>query len=358
PEGGAILRDAESRPTGVLREHAIRLFEGSREDRSPAELERLHDRAAAYCLERGITTVHSIENQLHWEQLQNLAVRRTLKLRTGVLVRLDEFDAIEHLEATSGQGDDWCWLIGIKIFADGALGSRSAWLKVPYENSHDTGMALISHQDLLQQVTRAHRNTLSVGIHAIGDAAVEMALQVLSQTRPQQAEALRDRIEHLQLIDPADLGYIPSDLFGAVQPIHMAGDRSLAEKYWGARSRFAYAFRSLQHSGVRLCFGSDAPVEEVDPWKSIRMAVTRQIADTDDPWHQDEQISLADALTAYTYHGALTAYREHTLGSLQIGTRGDAVMVGADPFEGGPERLAGIKPVMTILDGEVVYTDG
>ncbi len=358
PENGVIMRDTDSRPTGVLREHALQLFEARREPRHARAFERLHTQAADYCLKRGITTVHSIEIPAHWQRLKTLAARGTLQLRVGVLLRPDEFETIEHFPVQSGQGDDWCWLIGVKIFADGALGSRSAWLKTPYEKSDDRGMALVSYQELMQQVSRAHQHKLSVGIHAIGDAAVEMALQVLLHTRRQGAGVLRDRIEHFQLIDPADCRSIPSDLFAAVQPVHMAGDRSLAEEHWGERSRFAFALHTLQRSGVHLCFGSDAPVEEADPWKGIQVAVTRRTSGVDNPWNSDEQISLAAALTAYTYNGALAAYRERVLGSLHVGTRGDAVVLSEDPFRVQPEQLSEIKPIMTIVGGKVVYTDG
>lgn len=353
PRGGLLPRDADGQPTGLLREHAIRLFESNRPAPDDATFERWYRLAMQYCLRRGITTVHTIESLDGWDRLRELPQRASPSLRLGSLLLLEDLDRVIARGYRSGQGDDRRWIIGIKIFADGALGSRSAWLKEPYTGTDDCGMSLISPEELAAAVDRAHGHRLSVGIHAIGDAAVECVLTALAE---HHRSGYRDRIEHVQLIDPRDLSRIPPGLVASVQPFHLPGDRKSAEKYWGDRARYAYAFRSLKEHGMTLAFGSDAPVEDANPWPGIQAAVARRTSANEASWYPEERIALEEALTAYTEHGARAAYREDRIGSLRIGAQGDAVVLDRNPWEVPATELHSIRPRMTILAGEVVHT--
>lgn len=351
PRGGLLPRDTDGQPTGLLREHAIRLFESNRPAPDDATFERWYRLAMQYCLRRGITTVHAIESLDGWDRLGALQSQGVPGVRTGGLLVLDDLEQVIARGMHSGDGEDRRWVIGIKIFADGALGSRSAWLKEPYTGTNDCGMPLISPEELAGAVDQAHRHRLSVGIHAIGDAAVDGALTALAaHHRP----GYRDRIEHVQLIDPGDLPRIPPDLVASVQPIHLPDDRIPAEKYWGDRARYAYAFRSLKEHGMTLTFGSDAPVEDANPWPGIQAAVERRTSGNEARWYPEERITLEEALTAYTEHGARAAYREDRVGTLRIGAQADAVVLDHNPWEVPATELKNIQPQMTILAGEVV----
>ena len=355
PAGGAIVTDGQGEPTGILQETAMQIFENNRPKPSLEQLFEYHTTAAEYCYQYGITAVHSIESMDSWSALTRFYNEGNIALRTGVLLPVEHLDQIIEQGIRSGQGDDWLWTIGIKIFTDGALGSNSAWMKEPYEGSEDCGMPLTDPETLESQVRQAHNHHLSLGIHAIGDAAINMTLSALQS---ESAEKLFDRIEHLQVVDPEDLQRLPKNFTAAVQPIHLFGDRKPAEQFWGDRARYAYAFDTVHRQGTRLCFGSDAPVEEANPWQGIQAAVARRQHATESPWYPEEKISLNQALTAYTAHGAETAYRGNRLGMLRENTPGDLVVLNANPWEAAETDLGEIQPALTVINGNIVYRDG
>ena len=359
PKGGKIPRNTNGQPTGILQENAIRMYENRRPPRDVEALSRVHRAVSAHCYNHGITAVHSIESLEDWDLYRELHRQGKLGLRIGGLLPLDNLDRIIERGTESGAGDDWLWTIGIKIFTDGALGSWTAWMKQPYENSGDRGMLLLSEDDLVSSVHRCHRHALSVGVHAIGDAAVAMTLRALQSSGAQEhRDHLIDRIEHFQLIDPDDLEMIPAGLIAAMQPIHLPGDREPAGQFWGERSRYAYAFQSLEKNGAVLAFGSDAPVEDVNPWISIQAAVARRLSAAEEPWNPREKTSLGEAVAAYTVNNARAAYREGTLGSLTVSAAGDAVVLDRNPWEIPETELGTVRPMMTILNGNVVFADG
>jgi len=357
PEGGRIRRDAQGNPTGILQEQAVYLFEERRPHSEFSVFRRHHRQVAEHCLKYGITGVHTIETVREWTQYQRIRESGGLRLRVGGLLQADEPEAIPEAGYASGAGDNWLWTIGIKLFADGALGSGTAWLKEPYEGTGDRGVAILTREQLRNLITFAHENGLSLGVHAIGDAAVAMVIRGFSEYDSRRREELRDRIEHLQLIDPGDLRNIPGDLIAAVQPVHLLGDREPADQVWGERARYAYAFQSLSENGVRLAFGSDAPVEEVNPWAGIQAAVERRGNADETPWYPQERISLEAALAGYTVNSAFAGYRDGVLGTLEPGAAGDVIVLNRDPWEIPSTELHTIHPAITICNGAVVYSD-
>ncbi len=357
PAGGEILRDDSEDPTGMLIENAVTLFE-ERRPRPDFDLFREQHRGVVkHCWRHGITGVHAVEQMRDWEYYRALHEQHALGLRIGGLLPVEESEAIVSRGYRSGRGDDALWVIGIKMFTDGALGSCTAWMKEPYEGTGEYGVPLMSRQQLAGDVSRAHNQGLSVAIHAIGDAAVGMTVDVLREHSSRRSAGLRDRIEHFQLVDPEDLRNIPDGLVGAVQPCHLPGDRGPAEKVWGDRSRYTYAFNSLADHGVVLSFGTDAPVEGIDPWLGIQAAVDRRTSGEEDSWYPAERVSLEESLTAYTHNNGLTGYRPGRMGSLAVGACGDAVVLAQDPWEISSLELKTVKPVCTILNGNVVFSD-
>lgn len=353
-----LPRDAEDSLTGILQEKAISLFDDKRPEPAPDWQRWYHREAAKYCHQYGITTVHSIESLIDWHNLKGFSSHNELGVRTGVLLPVEELEDVIAFREHSGKGDEWLWTIGIKIFTDGALGSCSAWMKQPYENSDKCGLPLTDLDTLTGQVRKAHENGLSVGIHAIGDAAVGMTIEALKANEPAEGTPFRDRIEHFQLVDPVDLASVPRQLRASVQPIHLLGDREPADRVWGNRARYAYAFKTFGEQGIPLAFGSDAPVEDANPWRAIQAAVERRENVEESRWYPGESIDLEPALSAYTIEGARTAYREDAIGALREGFFGDLVVLNRNPWETPTTELQDIAPVLTVLNGNIVFSDG
>ncbi|MHB8947016.1 MAG: amidohydrolase, partial [Bacillota bacterium] len=172
---------------------------------------------------------------------------------------------------------------------------------------------------------------------------------------------LRHRIEHAQLLHPDDLSrFARLGVIASVQPIHATSDRYIADKYWGARARLAYPFRSLLASGARICFGSDGPVESIDPLKGIYAAVTRKRADEPGsrPWYPEERLTVDEAVRGYTEWAAYASYEERSRGTLSPGKLADLIVLSREIFNEPPEVIPETRVLMTVVGGKVVYRAG
>ncbi|MCB0137506.1 MAG: amidohydrolase family protein, partial [Caldilineaceae bacterium] len=243
-------------------------------------------------------------------------------------------------------------------------GARSALMVDPYEGEpHNRGIAVSTAEHLKAQVEKAARAGLAVHTHAIGDQANRNVLDAVEATRRAGIGLhLRHRIEHSQVLQPADvprfaeLGVIPS-----MQPIHCTQDIVLADRHWGDRSRLAYAWSSLQSSGAMLAFGSDAPVETPDVMQGIYAAVTRRRADGypgAEGWYPEECVSVAEAVYAYTLGAAYAGGEEAIKGSLAPGKLADITVLERDIFTVAAEEILTTPITYTIVGGEVVYENG
>lgn len=366
PDGGRILRDEAGEPTGVLLENAVPLVERAAPPASDAELEAAALDAQAELHRLGITAIHSFPS-LHPGRLDPLRILERLRaagrLRLRVLQHLPlEFldDAI-RLGLRSGFGGEWIRIGAVKMFLDGTLGSRTAWLREPYVGGDDRGVQLLPAADFRDAVRRAADAGLATTVHAIGDAAVALALDVLaSPSAP--APALPHRIEHVQLCPPdrfADLGR--AGIAGSVQPAHLITDWRAAERLWGAaRCRGAYAFRSLRAAGSAvLAFGSDAPVEPVDPRLGLFAATTRQdlAGQPRGGWFPDERLDILEAFAGYTTGPARVAGETGRLGALARGAAADLVAWDADPLAAAGPALLSLRCVAAVVGGQVVWRE-
>jgi predicted amidohydrolase YtcJ len=220
-------------------------------------------------------------------------------------------------------------IAGIKVFTDGSLGSRTAFLQKPYEDSASSGMSTLTPQELDDIVRRAEKLGLPCAVHAIGDAANKMVLDAFAASRARGFQTLKHRIEHCQLLNKRDIKrFAELNVIASVQPAHLISDMDMVHKAWGKRGRYAYAFASLARAKAKLIFGSDAPVEPPHPLEALRDAVTRtRFADKQSFYTKEERISFEQALKALTFTPAY-AVHEHTIrGSIAPGMLADFVCI-------------------------------
>ncbi len=200
---------------------------------------------------------------------------------------------------------------------------------------------------------------MSIAVHAIGDKANYQALNAIGRyQRDFRRNGLRTRIEHAQVLRKADIRLFRNfDIIASVQPIHATSDRDIADRYWGKRSRYAYPFRTFMEQGVKIAFGSDAPIETASPLAGIHAAVTRQrTAESRPAWYPEERISASQALEAYTSGSAYACCLDDICGSITAGKRADLVVLSDDILEIEPGKIAGVEVVTTIVDGKIAYS--
>jgi hypothetical protein len=361
PPDGRLERDATGEPTGVVREHAVRLFAHLMPAPGPDTLLEAARAAAGELLAEGVTAVHDFEGARELPVLRRLAEGEGPRLRVLAHLAHDGLDAALALGLTSGTGDLRFRIGGVKLFADGTLGSRTAAMLEPYDGTTDLGMELIAAAELEMLVSKAHRGGLSVAIHAIGDRAVRHALDAFAASEragTARRPTLPSRIEHVQLLDPADLGRFASlHVAASLQPSHCISDLDLVERWWKSRRERSYPWRSLLEAGARLSFGSDAPVEPPSIGLGLHAAVTRTRADGRPAggFAPDERLTLDQALSAYTEGPARLAGTWPSLGRLAPGAEADLVVWSEDLHALEPARLAGVGPAATVIAGEILF---
>jgi predicted amidohydrolase YtcJ len=362
PEGGTIVRDrATGEPTGVLLEHAKRLSAPflpvpTRDEVRDALLDAQRE---AHRL--GITGVHSVEQPTGLADFRDLEERGLLRLRVLQAVGLDFLEDAVRLGVRSGFGGEWIRIGGVKMFLDGALGSRTALLREPYEGTaDDRGIETLPLADFRDAALRAAEAGIASTVHAIGDAAVERALGVLGAA-PRVA-AMPHRIEHLQLCPPELWDAVArSGIVASMQPVHLLSDVLPAERHWGhARSRGAYAFAPLLRAGMTLAFGSDVPVETIDPRPGL-FAATERVSWDGEPaggWYPEHRLTAEEAVRGYTEGPALAAGEADRRGRLLPGYDADLVAWDTDPLGARPEELRTMRCLLTMVGGEVVHREG
>lgn len=364
PPGGRIERDPSGEPTGILFENAMQLVSNVIEEPSIPELAEQLEGAQAQLWRLGLTGVHDFDGPQCFRALQILRTDGRLGLRVLKNIPVQELTHALAIGLRSGFGDDWIRIGNIKVFADGALGPRTAAMFEPYAGEpQNRGMLLVDHEELAEIGIRAARGGLGLTVHAIGDRANHEVLNALGTVREHEARdprrPLRHRIEHLQIMHPDDLSR-PGKLgiTASMQPIHVLSDMSTAERYWGERTRNAYAWRTQLQAGANLAFGSDAPVESPNPFWGVYAAVGRRRLDGKpgpEGWHPEQRLSFVQALGAYTLGPAFAAGTEDCQGQLQPGYWADLIVLPQDPFECGAEALAELRPVGTMVAGEWRY---
>lgn len=379
PPGGIIRRDEDGEPTGILHESAARLVTNHVPRPSDERYDRLIAALAGDLVRLGVVAVHdpgalAIQDGLAGSiaSYRRLAERGALPLRVHACIREEQIDAARDAGLRSGDplvaGSDRARLGWLKLFADGTLASRTAALLEPIEAEPgqplpagtERGVFITPPERLAALASRAADADIATIIHAIGDHGVRASLDALEPTVGRVP--LMPRLEHIQLLYPADRGrFARAGIAASVQPIHLRADAAAARRLWGDRAETnGYTWRTLADSGAVLAFGTDAPVEPIDPWPGLAMAVTR--ADPGwpagtPPFGPHEALTLERAIRAACVGPAVTA-REPDRGRLVPGQRADLVVLPiatlTEPVEPGG-ALASARPRLVLVDGAVGY---
>jgi predicted amidohydrolase YtcJ len=360
--GGVIEVGADGRPTGILKENANALVDRVLPQPDADEMYELALAGQREAWARGITLIGNLDNvtdRIPLDAFERMRARGELGIRVHQGLPFARLDEAIALGLRTGFGDDLLRIGPLKIFTDGALGSQTAALEEPYAGSDDRGVLTIDPARLAERVATAAAAGIAVAIHAIGDRAVHVALDAIAPTRRTHPQ-LRQRIEHIQLVRADDLGRFGElGVVASMQPIHATSDRDLADRYWGPeRTARAYPWCTLADRGAVLAFGSDAPVEPIDPLLGIHAAVARMRPADAGPWHPEQAITLDEALAAYSGGIAYSLGRESELGTLEVGRRCDATVVSGDLADLPPTEWPGLRVTATIVDGLVRFADG
>jgi predicted amidohydrolase YtcJ len=358
---------ATAAPPGGLIEHglfvdaATSLIDGKVPPPTPAQREAALLKAQAVLLEHGLTAAADMGTSPEdWAAMRRLYEGGRLKVRVMAYAGgSDALKAIAPGGPTEWLHGDRLRLGGIKLYADGALGSRGAWLKQPYADKPDTrGLPLLTPAELRKQAGAASAKGFQLAVHAIGDAANAMVLDTYEQLGSARGDK-RWRVEHAQVVDSADLSrFARGKVVPSMQPVHQTSDRLMAEARLGPRRLTgAYAWQTLDKSGARLALGSDFPVEHPNPFHGLAAGVSRQGLD-DQPaggWRPWERLSFAQALAGFTRDAAWAGFAEGKFGSLEPGAYADFILVDRDVAAVSPHELARTQVLQTWIAGAKVW---
>ncbi len=359
PPGGRIERDpATGKPTGLLRDADQLVLPNIP---PPREDDRRESIWAAHAEGRRcrVTGVHSSYFLSEWETVKALDDAGKLAVRFYFQVFEEDFSP-EVVAAQKEQEGERRKFTKLKLFADGSLGSQTALLHDPYENdSSNFGLERLSAEQLREYIVRAYDAGLDVAVHAIGDRALDGTLWALEAARALRPGRRRDSIEHAQLCPPALHNRMAAlGVTASVQPCHIIPDAAVADRVWGkSRSRWTYAFRSLLDAGIPLQLGSDAPVEPIDPRRSLFAAVARQTPEgrPEGGWFPEERLTLDECITGFTRTPAVFAGEAADRGMIRPGMKADLTVFERDLFTLPPAEWLSVKTAATIIGGKVAY---
>ncbi|MEJ7578469.1 MAG: amidohydrolase [Pyrinomonadaceae bacterium] len=362
PPGGLIVRDSRTgEPTGVLKDAAMSFVfrvipESSFEEKLAAA------RAATnHAASLGVTSVQDVSAGTDVGIYQTLLESSELKTRIYAVAPLPQWERLAQVGVRRKFGNDMLRVGGLKGFADGSLGSTTAFFYEPYNDAPATrGLGSDEIDSMFERARGADRAGLQLMIHAIGDRANDQILTIYERLNKENPQAdRRFRIEHAQHIRPQDIRrFAQARVIASMQPYHAIDDGRWAEKRIGReRARTTYAFRSLLDAGATLAFGSDWTVAPLDPIQGVYAAVTRRTLDGKNPagWIPEQKITVEEAVRAYTVGSAFAEFMENEKGTIAPGKLADLVILSDDVFSVDPTLIERARVVTTIMDGRIVY---
>ncbi len=362
PPGGRIVRFPHSRqPSGILIDTAYELVEKLIPEPTSVDKVEMLSAAIQYANALGLTGVTDNSPGDIYAAYAELYRQKRLKLRIHFWTYGGKnLDSLRNFFSRFEVDPHFLHCNLVKFFADGSMGSRSAYLLEPYDDDPgNTGLPQHSSKELYRLVANADSGGWQIGIHAIGDAANRLVLDVYQRIQQENPRPDRRwRIEHAQMVLPEDVQrFARLGVIASMQPSHCISDLKWVEKRIGDRARFTYSWRSMLENGVSLAFGTDWPVEPLNPMIGIYAAVTRQdtLGNPPDGWYPEQRLTMGEALYAYTYGAAFAARAEGWQGRLLPGYVADLVILDRDLFTIPPAEILRTRPLITVLGGKVVY---
>ena len=361
PSGGTIEK-TDGKPTGLFVDTAMDLFNVAIPAPRPVESDLALGKAQDILLANGVTSIADMGTTMQdWQSFRRAGDAGQLKIRiVSYAAEIDNMIAIGGPGPSPWLYDDHLRLAGVKLYVDGALGSRGALLKKPYaDRTGESGLAMLSSAQLKNKMSRAAMDGFQTAVHAIGDQANDEILTAIEELAYTYKGDRRWRVEHAQIVDPADLGrFAATGTIASMQPVHQTSDRLMAEARLGPdRLAGAYAWKSLLGSGAKLAFGTDVPVESPNPFAGLAAAMTREDA-AGQPfggWMPEERLSREQAWHAYTIGAAHAAFADDRIGSLEPGKRADFLIVDQDIMLATPAQIRGLQVLQTWIAGKPVF---
>ena len=358
PQGGAIDLDADGNPTGILRESAQTLIDKIVPPPTPAERRHGDELAIADALRHGVTSAQDFsdwEDFLVYEQLEK---EGKLHLRISEwLPFIAPLNKINQMHAHHDPNDPMLHTGMLKGFMDGSLGSHTAAMKQPFtDEPNNSGLPQFTQSQLNKMAVERARAGYQLGFHAIGDRAAAMALDAFSQ--PGVPTTARNRIEHAQIVDPADIPRFKQlGVIASMQPNHLLTDMNWAESRLGPqRAAYSYAWKAFLDAGVPLAFGTDYPVEPITPFRGLYAAVTRMNEAGTKSYFPENKLTRGQALYAYTQGSAYAEFAETRKGKLAPGFAADFILVDRDLYKIEAPAILKTQVIATIVAGQTAYT--
>ena len=364
PFGGTIVHDRKGEPTGILKESAMNLIrlKGAYSALTENTIDDIKI-ALKHAAELGVTSISTSTTLKELEIYKRLRRNGELTARIYAWLPISSLDTLIAANIKTGDGDSLLRIGFLKAFIDGTLGSGTALLFAPFSDDPTTsGLAQYEEDEFNALIARAHQAGYQTGTHAIGTKGVNWVLNAIAAARHEFADkGLRHRIEHAQVIIPNDFPrFAANNVIASMQPTHCTTDLRFCERRIGReRSKGAYAWRTLIDNGAMLAFGTDWPVEPLDPMRGLYSAVTRQNIETGEPaggWFPEQRLTLAEAIHYYTVGSAYASFEENLKGDLEAGKLADLIIVDKNLFAIEAQAILSTKVVLTMMGGRIVFS--
>jgi len=354
PPSGQIDKDSKTgEPTGILRESAYDLVLSKIPEPSEDELAKACSLACEKAVEAGLTSVHwLVGSSAEIRVLQKLREIGRLPLRVYLIVPMELLDGFTDVGLRTGFGDCMLRLGGVKVFADGSLGARTAALAEEYDDEHSTrGILCLSQKGLDKMVKKAQKARFQTCVHAIGDRAVNAVLNAFERAlEGSDGNVRRNRMEHASVLNKQLIKRLKKlGLIVCVQPHFVVSDFWVEARLGRARARWTHPFKTLIDNGVLITGGSDCPVELINPLLGVYALVARE------PF-PEERVSVEEALKVYTINAAYASFEEKVKGSIELGKLADFIVLSHNPLMIKPEKIKDVKVEMTVVGGDIVYS--
>jgi predicted amidohydrolase YtcJ len=363
PDGGLIMKDPDTgEPTGILKDNAINLIFNVIPEKSLEDNIEAANRSFEEARKLGITSVQEMTQKGELEAYQKIKINGNLTCRIYSIWPIDKYKDLVDENIKVNSGDEYIRRGGLKGYADGSLGAKTAWFFEPYENDTTFGlpMDIISNGKLNDWAIDADNSHLQLCVHAIGDKANNYMLNLYEAIEKDNSKwDRRFRIEHAQHLIPEDVKRFKEiNVIASVQPYHAIDDGVWVRNRIGkAREMLTHMYKSYLDNNVVMAFGTDWPVAPLNPMYGIYAAVTRRTVDGKNPdgWIPEQKISIEEAIKAYTLNAAYASFEENIKGSIEVGKLADMVVLSENILTIDPVKIRDVKVEMTIFDGKVIY---